>query len=189
VKPRNSEGVATVDGRCTAGGHRRGLERARRAHPVRQQVVCGCAINGPETDAYISEAVIAKFQIEASRRPVSEAGGPLWEKQAELDRIRQDLQTMTAEWRAGKMSRARYFAPARTRGPGTPADEPAAEMAGPDPRHAYTPEHQGTLGELHAHRATRLHPGVSGRCDRRACRRHPRPDPRTADPGLARGSK
>ncbi|BCB84467.1 recombinase family protein [Phytohabitans suffuscus] len=71
----------------------------------------GMSIFGPKTDEWITEAVIAKYELEAQRR---EARGvpDAWPREAELSEVKQSIAELTVAWRARpqKISNARYFA-------------------------------------------------------------------------------
>jgi site-specific DNA recombinase len=69
----------------------------------------GTSIAGPKVDTYVSEAVIAKFELEASRR--SEKGTPQqsWSGEDELAKLRQQIGELTAAWRARQIQASRYF--------------------------------------------------------------------------------
>ncbi len=71
----------------------------------------GVSINGPHTDKYIVEAVIAKYEREAAERNAKVVPKP-WPREAELREVRQSIQDLTAAWRARpqQISSARYFA-------------------------------------------------------------------------------
>jgi len=71
----------------------------------------GITINGPHTDKYIVEAVIAKYEHEAQKRDAQIAPQP-WTREDELREARQSIQDLTAAWRARpqQISSARYFA-------------------------------------------------------------------------------
>jgi hypothetical protein len=72
----------------------------------------GCArtsIAGTVVDRLVSEAVIAKYEMEAARRDAGTEAEP-WHGEDRLNRVRNDLREMTAAWRAGNISAARYFA-------------------------------------------------------------------------------
>jgi site-specific DNA recombinase len=71
----------------------------------------GVSINGPLTDKYVVEAVIAKYEREAQERNAKVAPEP-WPREAELQEVRDSIRDLTAAWRARpqKISNARYFA-------------------------------------------------------------------------------
>jgi DNA invertase Pin-like site-specific DNA recombinase len=71
----------------------------------------GISVPGRLTDEFIVEAVIDKLELEAQRRGAQEAP-EAWPKEDELERVRQDINDLTAAWRARpqQISSARYFA-------------------------------------------------------------------------------
>jgi site-specific DNA recombinase len=68
----------------------------------------GTSIPGLKTDEFISEAVIAKFELEAQGREADMAPRA-WPQESELAQIRQDIADLTAAWRERRISAARYF--------------------------------------------------------------------------------
>lgn len=70
----------------------------------------GVGISGPKADEYITEAVIAKFELEAERRHAS-AVPDRWSGEADLETMRLRITELTAGWRARPqlISTARYF--------------------------------------------------------------------------------
>jgi site-specific DNA recombinase len=80
--------------------------------PAKSDGGCGgLSINGPKTDEYIVEAVIAKYEKEAQKRNARVAPQP-WPREEELIQVRQDLKDLTSAWRARprQITGARYFA-------------------------------------------------------------------------------
>jgi DNA invertase Pin-like site-specific DNA recombinase len=71
----------------------------------------GMCVYGPKTDEWITEAVIAKYELEAKRRQAEIAPEP-WSREAELAEVRASIKELTAAWRARpqKISNSRYFA-------------------------------------------------------------------------------
>jgi site-specific DNA recombinase len=69
----------------------------------------GTFVSGAKADEYVTEAVIAKFELEAQRRAV-ETEPAAWPGEEELDAVRQQLRELTAAWRGRKISGERYFA-------------------------------------------------------------------------------
>lgn len=69
----------------------------------------GVSISGPETEELIQAAVIAKYEEEAALRPAENAPGT-WDGEPRLTKVRDDIRDLTAAWRAGSISGARYFA-------------------------------------------------------------------------------
>lgn len=71
----------------------------------------GLSIFGPKTDEWVTEAAIAKFEVEARRRQARVAP-EAWSREAELAAVRQNIADLTAAWRARpqQISSARYFA-------------------------------------------------------------------------------
>jgi DNA invertase Pin-like site-specific DNA recombinase len=69
----------------------------------------GMSIAGPKVDAYVSEAVIAKFELEASRRS-AKAAPVVWSGEAELAAVREQIADLTSAWRARQIQGSRYFA-------------------------------------------------------------------------------
>jgi site-specific DNA recombinase len=71
----------------------------------------GVAITGPKADEFITEAVIAKFELESERRNASDLPDQ-WPGEADLAEVRQRITELTAGWRARpqQISTARYFA-------------------------------------------------------------------------------
>lgn len=73
----------------------------------------GLSIPGQKTDEYITEAVIAKYEREASQRTHETAAEPQpWPREAELAQVQQNLKDLTDAWRARppQISGSRYFA-------------------------------------------------------------------------------
>ena len=69
----------------------------------------GCSVHGPNADAYITEAVIAKFELEAQRR-AAQAQPESWRGEADLRAVREQIEELTNAWRARQISGERYFA-------------------------------------------------------------------------------
>lgn len=71
----------------------------------------GVSISGPLTDKFISEAVIAKFELGAARRNAV-AVPDEWQGEDDLRAVRERIAELTAGWRARpqQVSTARYFA-------------------------------------------------------------------------------
>jgi DNA invertase Pin-like site-specific DNA recombinase len=71
----------------------------------------GMSVFGPKTDAWITEAVIAKYELEAQRRQ-AHVVPETWSRDAELRSVRENIADLTAAWRARpqQISSARYFA-------------------------------------------------------------------------------
>jgi DNA invertase Pin-like site-specific DNA recombinase len=80
--------------------------------PYRAEGGCSrLSIAGPVVDRLIADAVIAKYELEAAaRRAHADTPEQPWTGQTRLDKVRDDLREMTAAWRAGSISAARYFA-------------------------------------------------------------------------------
>lgn len=81
------------------------------ACPARGMGGCGgVAITGPRTDEFITEAVIAKFELEAERRNASILPDQ-WPGETDLAEARLRITELTAAWRAKpqQISAARYF--------------------------------------------------------------------------------
>lgn len=72
---------------------------------------CGGGVNipGNETDDWVSEAVIAKYELEAQRRDSGAEPEP-WSGESELDEVRADLAELAKARKARTISAARYFA-------------------------------------------------------------------------------
>ena len=69
----------------------------------------GLQIDGPATDAYVIKAVIAKYEQQSAKRDAVAA--PVeWDKQPELDRVREDMTALKAARKARKISAERYYA-------------------------------------------------------------------------------
>ena len=80
--------------------------------PSRADGGCGgIGIDGPKTDEYVIEAVVAKYEREALERDAQSAPAP-WPREAELAQARQSINDLTAAWRERpqKISSGRYFA-------------------------------------------------------------------------------
>lgn len=69
----------------------------------------GVSIPGNETDEWVSEAVIAKYELEAQRRDTGTEPEP-WAGEAELAEVRADLAELAKARKARTISAARYFA-------------------------------------------------------------------------------
>ena len=68
----------------------------------------GTCIAGPKADTYVSEAVIAKFELEASRRSMATSPAP-WPGEAELAAVREQIAELTDAWRSRQIQGSRYF--------------------------------------------------------------------------------
>jgi len=107
--------------RCGECGNRmRGMSNASRRKRGYPPFVYSCsstaqggcgrvARNGPKTDEHVTEAVLAKIELELAE--ATEHVGP-WEKEAELADVIADIADLTEAWKARpkRISSARYFA-------------------------------------------------------------------------------
>lgn len=69
----------------------------------------GVSIPGNETDEWIGEAVIAKYELEAQRRDTSAEPEP-WPGESALKEVRDDLSELAKARKARTITAARYFA-------------------------------------------------------------------------------
>ncbi|TDQ05909.1 recombinase family protein [Labedaea rhizosphaerae] len=79
--------------------------------PAKSQRGCGggVSIPGPETDKWISAAVITKYEQEAQRRDAATEPEP-WPQQAELAEVQDDLRELSTARKERRISAQRYFA-------------------------------------------------------------------------------
>ena len=59
----------------------------------------GTSINGGVTDRLITELILAKYETEADRHGDGPADEDVWPGQVSLDRLREDMTALTAQWR------------------------------------------------------------------------------------------
>ena len=69
----------------------------------------GVSIPGQETDAWVTAAVIRKYELEAERREAQSSPEP-WAQEAELAEVREDLRELSAARKERRISANRYFA-------------------------------------------------------------------------------
>jgi site-specific DNA recombinase len=69
----------------------------------------GVKIDGPKTDAVVIKMVITKYEQQAAKRQATTAPGT-WGKDAQLERVREDIADAKAARRARKISPERYYA-------------------------------------------------------------------------------
>lgn len=69
----------------------------------------GIVINGEETDEAIKKLVIAKYELEASKRDAMQAPA-VWEQEEELTRLREDVEDWKEQRAARKVSKESFFA-------------------------------------------------------------------------------
>ena len=69
----------------------------------------GVSILGQETDAWVTAAVIRKYELEAQRREAQTEPDP-WPQEAELAEVRDDLRELSKARKERRVSAARYFA-------------------------------------------------------------------------------
>ena len=68
----------------------------------------GVRIDGPATDAFLAKLVIAKYEQETAERKAT-AAPATWERQSELDAVRENAAAAKAARKAGRISAERYY--------------------------------------------------------------------------------
>lgn len=69
----------------------------------------GIVINGEQTDEAVKKLVIAKYELEASRRNATQAPQE-WEREEELTRLREDIEDWKEQRAARRVSKESFFA-------------------------------------------------------------------------------
>lgn len=103
-------GVEGCGARMVGGPRRLGdVVEHRYFCPCKSQGGCGgVAITGELTDKFLTEAVLAKLELEAQRRDAQEPAQP-WPKAQELADVREQIAEWTQAWRNKQVKGARYF--------------------------------------------------------------------------------